>query len=61
MNERESYWIKYYNSVENGYNCNFGGEQQSIGENNGRAKLTENDVILIRQAYAQHKPQKKNI
>ena len=59
LDEREQYWIKYYNTVNNGYNCSYGGEQQSIGENNGRAKLTEQDVIKIRKAYANHKRQKE--
>ncbi len=58
LNEKEEYWIKYYNTVQNGYNCSIGGNQQSIGENNGRAKLTEQDVIKIRKAYANHKKQK---
>jgi hypothetical protein len=38
----------------NGYNCNCGGEQSSIGEANGRAKLTEQDVKEIRIAYNNH-------
>ena len=59
LDEREQYWIKYYDTVNNGYNCSYGGEQQSIGENNGRAKLTEQDVIKIRKAYANHKRQKE--
>lgn len=25
LNEREIYWIKYYNSKDDGYNCNYGG------------------------------------
>lgn len=58
LNEREQYWINYYDTVNNGYNCSAGGEQQSAGENNGRAKLTEQDVIKIRKAYAAHKRQK---
>ena len=57
LNERESYWIKYYDTVNNGYNCSEGGDQQSTGENNGRAKLTEQDIIKIRTAYANHKKQ----
>ena len=57
LNERESYWIKYYDTVSNGYNCSEGGDQQSTGENNGRAKLTEQDIIKIRTAYANHKKQ----
>ena len=41
LNQKEQYWIKYYNSMEDGYNCSEGGAQQSIGVNNGRSKLTE--------------------
>lgn len=58
LNERESYWISYYRSYPDGYNCNPGGDQQSIGEFNGNAKLTEEDVKIIRQAYAKHLRQK---
>ena len=58
LNERETYWILKFNSIENGYNCSVGGDQQSVGINNGRAKLTEEDIKEIRQAYADHKKQK---
>lgn len=58
LNSREQYWITYYDSIKNGYNCSEGGNQQSIGENNGRAKLTEKDIIEIRQAYNNHLRQK---
>lgn len=58
LNDKEEYWIKYYNTFKKGYNCNSGGNQSSIGENNGRAKLTEDDVKIIRQAYAKHYRQK---
>ena len=59
LNERQSYWIKYYNTVKNGYNCSEGGDQQTIGENNGRSKLTEQDVKNIRLAYANHEKQRE--
>lgn len=59
LNQREAYWIKYYNTVETGYNCSEGGDQQSTGENNGRSKLTEEDIINIRKAYANHEKQKE--
>lgn len=59
LNEKKEYWIQFYNTFNNGYNCNPGGNQASIGEHNGRAKLTENDVKLIRQAYANHERQKE--
>lgn len=58
LNQKEQYWIKYYNSIEEGYNCSEGGNQQSIGTNNGRSKLTEEDVIEIRNAYKNHLKQK---
>ena len=54
LNDREEYWIQFYNTYNNGYNCSLGGNQQSTGSNNGRAKLNEQDVIKIRQAYAKH-------
>lgn len=59
LNQREEYWIKFYNAVENGYNCSNGGNQQSIGENNGKSKLTENDIIIIRTAYKEHRKQQE--
>ena len=58
LNQAEEFWINYFNSIETGYNCSKGGEQQSIGENNGKAKLTEQDVIEIRKAYNNHLKQK---
>lgn len=56
--EREKYWIKYYDSWQNGYNENQGGEGGSLkghclGEANGRAKLNKEDVIFIRTKYAE--------
>ena len=29
LNEKEKYWIKYYNSIENGYNSIPGGQDQN--------------------------------
>lgn len=58
LEERERYWIAYYNTYKGcGYNCNEGGSQ-FIGEDNGRARLTEADVIRIRQAYNNHERRK---
>ena len=55
-NEREKYWIKYYNTYNNGYNESEGGDGGSSkghcqGSANGRHKLTEEDVILIRTKF----------
>lgn len=58
LNEREQYWIAYYKSYPNGYNCNPGGDQASAGSLNGNAKLNEEDVMIIRKAYAKHLRQK---
>lgn len=63
-NERESYWIKYYDSYTNGYNETCGGDGGSLkgrclGSNNGRAKLTEEDVKNIRLAYKEGKTRKE--
>lgn len=58
LNQKETYWINHFNSIENGYNCSVGGDQQSIGSNNGRAILTENEVKIIRTAYNNHERRK---
>ena len=59
LNERETYWILFYDSVTKGYNCNFGGIQASIGEQNSNSKLQERDVCFIRHCYNQHKKQRE--
>lgn len=43
LDEREIYWIEYYNSKENGYNLIAGG-QNYRGESNPASKLTEDQV-----------------
>lgn len=51
---KEKYWIKKYNTYKGyGYNCNEGGGN-NCGENNGRTKLTNNDIIFIRDCYNKH-------
>lgn len=54
LNEREAYYIKKYNSIENGYNILPSGKL-NFGENNPNSKLTEKDVYDIRKAYNNHK------
>ena len=54
--KREQYWISYYNSYYNGYNESKGGDGGSYPGNyagcqNGRAILTEEDVINIRTLF----------
>lgn len=54
LNSHEKYWIAFYNTYKGfGYNCNEGGGD-SRGENNGRTKLTNNDVAYIRECYDLH-------
>lgn len=56
----EKYFIKFYNSYENGYNATEGGDNNphrgQKGSSNGRAKLTEEDVYYIRECYNAHIP-----
>lgn len=60
LDEREKYWISYYDSFKNGYNGTPGGsfydENITVGENNGRSKLLEEDVRYIRECYNNHIP-----
>lgn len=59
LDEREKYWIQYFNTYKGfGYNCNAGGGD-SRGENNGRTKLTNQDVAYIRECYDLHKRRKE--
>lgn len=54
LDEKENFYIDKFNSKEDGYNIQEGGFNNSQGEGNGRAILTEEDVIFIRQSYANH-------
>lgn len=62
-NEREIYWIAFYDSYHNGYNSTPGGQSGSycLGENSHFAKLTEEDVITIRQIRYTKKYQRSEI
>ena len=53
------FFIKYYDSYQNGYNASPGGEnsgRSSLGETNGRALLTQHEVEYIRECYNDHVP-----
>lgn len=56
MDKKEKEYIIQYDArnKEKGYNKQEGGFNNSIGEGNGRAKLTYEDVVAIRMAYANH-------
>ena len=47
LNEREKYWIDYYDSFNKGYNKTKGGQNEYCG----RRKLEVEDIIEIRKAY----------
>ena len=54
LDEREKYWIAFYNTYKGfGYNCNEGGGNNR-GENNGRTNLTNEDIAYIRECYDSH-------
>lgn len=63
LNQLEIFFIKYYDSFKNGYNASEGGDsvdgKTRLGESNGRAKLTEEDVKYIRECYNAHIPFRK--
>lgn len=60
LNEKEIYWIAFYNSFSDGYNETIGGEgYRGKGcEDHPKTKLTNDDVYYIRECYNQH--QNKN-
>lgn len=50
LSEKEVYYIKKYNTFNNGYNMTAGGENNQ-GESHPRHKLLEKDIIDIRNRY----------
>lgn len=54
LREREKFWIAHFNTYHNGYNSTEGGEDifPMPGEKHPNHKLTENDVIYIRELWA---------
>lgn len=54
LNEREKYWIEYFDSFNNGYNATAGGDgflDANVGEKHPNHKLTEKQVYEIRERY----------
>ena len=58
LSEKEKYWTDKLEATKYG-NVFDGGLRDVVGSNNPKAKLTEEDVINIRLAYANHKKQKE--
>lgn len=48
LDEREQFWIKHFNTYLKGYNQNWGGQNNSCGEDNSNTLLTNEDVLSIR-------------
>lgn len=50
LNEREQYWIDFYDSIANGYNITYVDEDGCVtrGEYNPRTKLTNEEVLEMR-------------
>lgn len=49
LDEKENFWITKLNTYYGGYNCNMGGKQHSIGEQNPRTAFTDVEVLNIRK------------
>lgn len=56
LNKKEEYYIKIFNSKENGYNQQDGGQPKNrpLGEKHYRTKLTDEQVFLVREEYNNH-------
>lgn len=55
--DREKFWIKYYDTLNNGYNLTVGGDISGYDvqeENHPNVKLSKEDVIDIRKRYNNH-------
>lgn len=55
LDDKEKFWIAFYDSYNNGYNDTPGGKS-CPGENHPRAFLTNEDVYDIREMYAKGIP-----
>lgn len=60
LDEREKYWISFYDTIENGYNLTPGG-QSYRGEENPGARLNEDEVRQIIILLEEHKLDNKEI
>lgn len=58
LSEKEKYWIDKLQATKSG-NIFDGGLTDVVGENNPKAKLTEADIVYIRESYNKHKKQKE--
>lgn len=54
LDEREQYWINYYQSYQNGYNATIGGKGNNLIKTESQIKFDE-DVILIKTLLSEGK------
>ena len=56
LNYYENYYIYYYDSLNHGYNRNFGGHSVNIlmGEKHPNTKYTDEEILNIRKEYVSH-------
>lgn len=47
LNEREIYWINYYDSIENGLNITAGGDSSGNGYQHARSKYTREQILQV--------------
>lgn len=57
VNNRERYWINYYNSFKSGYNATIGGDGgiTVLNPRQKYGKITKDDVIYLRKRYKECK------
>lgn len=58
LNDKELEYINLFHSDIDGYNIQHGGLNNSVGEGNGRSRVTEKEVEFIREAYNNHESPK---
>lgn len=62
LNEREEYWVSYYDSFKQGYNGNRGGESVTErAEEHPMAKLTNEQVLQIKEVLLNTKELQEDI
>jgi group I intron endonuclease len=54
LDEKEVYYMKLYDTIDDGYNVRPSGQHDLRGEGNTNVKLSEQDVWNIREAYKNH-------
>lgn len=55
LNDKEIYWIKYFDSYVDGYNQTTGGSYYHCPTSYSITLLTDDDIMLIRKCYASQK------